>query len=152
MAEITATHEFKTVRGSSCGRSFFAMKYRFKKHYTRDEAQALVPELRRWLGRLNQLREDTERFEKRLSGLTADGQDTGGDTVNNWIRALAEMQEILAEFQCREIFIKDLSRGLLDFPALIGGREVFLCWEADEDAVEFWHDLDGGYGGREKLV
>ena len=127
------------------------MKYRFVKHYTREEAQALVPQLRAWLAHLKQLREDTERLEKRLNGLSADGQDTGGATVNNWIRSLAGMQEVLQEFQRREIFIKDLSRGLLDFPTIIGGREVFLCWEADEDTVEFWHDLESGYGGREKL-
>jgi len=61
------------------------------------------------------------------------------------------MQQILTEFQRREIFIKDLSRGLVDFPAMIGGEEVFLCWESDEDDIEFWHDLESGYGGREKL-
>jgi hypothetical protein len=127
------------------------MPYRFEKHYSRDEAQALVPQLRVWLAELHRLREETERFEKRLNGLNPDGQDTGGDTVNRWIRALAGMQSVLGEFQRREIFIKDLSRGLVDFPALIGGREVFLCWEADEDTVEFWHDLETGYGGREKL-
>ena len=124
---------------------------KFKQHYTRDEAQALLPQLRLWLAELKRLREDTERFEKRLSGLNTEGQDTGGDTVNSWIRALAGMQSVLMEFQRREIFIKDLSRGLVDFPALIGGREVFLCWEADEDTVEFWHDLESGYGGRERL-
>ena len=127
------------------------MKYRFQKHYTREEAQALVPQLRQWLAELNRLREEAERYDQRLGGLNTEGQDTGGETVNNWIRSLAAMQSLLAEFQNREIFIKDLSRGLVDFPALIGGREVFLCWEADEDTVEFWHDLDTGYGGREKL-
>lgn len=127
------------------------MKYRFHKHYTREEAQALVPQLRAWLAELNRLREDVDRYDKRLSGLNSEGQDTGGETVNNWIRALAGMQEILAGFQHRQIFIKDLSRGLVDFPALIGGREVFLCWESDEDQIEFWHDLETGYGGREKL-
>ena len=127
------------------------MPYRFKKHYTRDEAQAILPQLREWLAELNRSRVEVERYDKRLSGLTADGQDTGGDTVNSWIRALAGMQNILAEFQRREIFIKDLSRGLVDIPALIGGKEVFLCWEADEDKIEFWHDLDTGYGGRERL-
>jgi hypothetical protein len=128
------------------------MKYQFEKHYTRDEAQALVPQLRQWLERLNRLREDLQRFEKRLGGMTDQGHDIGGETVNNWIRALADMQAILAEFQRREIFIKDLSRGLVDFPAIIGGREVFLCWEADEDTVEFWHDLETGFGGRERLI
>jgi hypothetical protein len=61
------------------------------------------------------------------------------------------MQAVLMEFQRREIFIKDPDRGLLDFPAVIGGKEVFLCWESDEDEVEFWHDLDSGYSCREKL-
>jgi hypothetical protein len=44
-----------------------------------------------------------------------------------------------------------LARGLVDFPALLGGKEVFLCWESDEDDIEFWHDLESGYGGRERL-
>jgi len=127
------------------------MKHRFQKHYTRDEAEALLPQLREWLAELNRLRVEVERYDKRLGGLNAEGQDTGGETVNLWIRALAAMQQILAEFQRREIIIKDLSRGLVDFPALIGGKEVFLCWESDEDKVEFWHDLDTGYGGRERL-
>ena len=111
----------------------------------------MLPQLRDWLAELNRLRVEVERYDKRLGGLNTEGQDTGGETVNSWIRALAGMQRILAEFQRREIFIKDLSRGLVDFPALIGAKEVFLCWEADEDKVEFWHDLETGYGGREKL-
>ena len=127
------------------------MKHRFSKHYTRDEAEALLPQLRAWLAELNRLREEEQRYEKRLGGLNVEGQDTGGETVNHWIRALAGMQQILSEFQRREIFIKDLSRGLVDFPALIGGKEVLLCWESDEDKVEFWHDLETGYGGRERL-
>lgn len=127
------------------------MAHRFQKHYTRDEARALLPQLREWLAELNRLREDSERLERRLGGLTTEGQDTGGETVNKWIRSLAGMQAVLQEFQRREIFIKDLSRGLVDFPALVGDKEVFLCWEADEDDIEFWHDLDTGFSGREKL-
>jgi hypothetical protein len=127
------------------------MENRFNKHYTREEARALLPQIRKWLEQLNRLRLDLERFDKRLSGLTEQGNDVGGETVNNWIRALADMQEILAEFQRRGIFIKDLSRGLVDFPAIIGGKEVFLCWEQDEDDIEFWHDLETGFGGRERL-
>ena len=107
--------------------------------------------MRQWLAELNRLRTDLERIEKRLGGLAGQGHDTGGETVNNWIRALAGMQAVLAEFQHRQIILKDPDRGLLDFPAIIGGKEVFLCWESDEDDIEFWHDLDTGYGGREKL-
>ena len=123
----------------------------FEKHYTREEAQALLPQIRRWLEKLGRLRTELERYDKRLSGLAEQGHDAGGETVNNWIRTLADMQEILAEFQRREIFIKDLARGLVDFPSIIGGREVFLCWEQDEGQIEFWHDLESGFGGRERL-
>lgn len=127
------------------------MEYRFEKHYTREEAQALLPQVREWLQRLAQLRDERERLETRLASLMNPGQDRGGDLVNTSIRTLAEMQEILAEFERREIFIKELDRGLVDFPAIIGGREVFLCWEQDEEDIEHWHDLDSGFAGREPL-
>jgi hypothetical protein len=127
------------------------MKHRFTKHYTRDEARALLPQIRRWLERLAQLRQVLERLEKRLETLMKQGRDTGGQTVNEQVRTLADVQEILGEFQRRQIIIKDLDRGLVDFPAIIGGKEIFLCWEQDEEDVEFWHDLESGYGGRERL-
>jgi hypothetical protein len=127
------------------------MNHRFENHYTLEEARALLPQVRAWLKRLNEFRQELERYDKRLSSLMNPGHDVGGDLVNTWIRTLAGMQEVLAEFQRREIQIKDLERGLVDFPAIIGGREVFLCWELDEEDIEFWHDLDGGYAGRERL-
>lgn len=127
------------------------MEFRYEKHYTREEARALLPEIRRWLERLNRLRKDVEKLEKRLSQLAAQTSDIGGESVNAWIRALADMQELLVEFQRRQIFIKDLERGLIDFPAIIGGREVFLCWESDEDDIEYWHELESGFAGRERL-
>jgi hypothetical protein len=131
--------------------SIIEMELRFEKHYTREEARALLPEIRRWLERLHRLRKDVEKFERRLSQMAEQATDIGGETVNGWIRALADTQEVLVEFQRREIFIKDLDRGLIDFPAIIGGREVFLCWESDEDDIEFWHDLESGFAGRERL-
>ena len=47
--------------------------------------------------------------------------------------------------------IKDFERGLVDFPHIRDGREVFLCWELSEDDIEFWHDIDAGYARRERL-
>lgn len=127
------------------------MENRYTKHYTREEARELLPQVREWLSSLSEFRRSLERYDKRLGGLMNPGHDVGGDLVNNWIRTLASMQQVLVEFQRREIMIKDVERGLVDFPAIIGGREVFLCWEQGEEDVEFWHDLDAGYGGREHL-
>ena len=127
------------------------MPHQFQKHYTREEARALLPQIRQWLHELARLRLDVETNDRRLEGLLASGQDLGGDMVNKSVQLRAEIKTLIHEFQCREIFIKDMEHGLIDFPALIGGREVFLCWEKDDEDIEFWHDIDSGYAGREPL-
>jgi hypothetical protein len=125
---------------------------RFRRHYTREEANALLPEVKRWLNRALLLRQQMARDEKNVQSLLSTGEDIGGPTVNTWMRLQAELQEVLAEFSAREIQIQDLERGLVDFPALMGGREVFLCWENGEGPVEYWRELDGAYAVRERLL
>jgi hypothetical protein len=127
------------------------MAFQFRKHYNRDEARALLPEIRDWLKRLGRLRESLSQQDQRLARLLAAGNDAGGELVNQWVKTVAATKSVLQQFGQREIQVKDLDRGLIDFPAIIGGREVFLCWEQDEDDVEFWHDLNSGYAGRERL-
>ena len=124
---------------------------RYGTHYTRQEARALLPKLRKWLKKLVELRDHLQKYDKRLAAMTAPGRDVGGELVNTWIKALADLKCVLMEFHRREIQIKDLDRGLIDFPAMLGDKEVFLCWEKAEDDIEFWHELDTGYAGREKL-
>ena len=123
----------------------------FRRHYTRDEARALLPQIRGWLQELTGLRDRLQTEAQRVSPLLAQGQDLGGPDVNRGMRCLAEIQSLLKQFQSREIQIKDLDRGLIDFPALRDDKEVFLCWKLDEEDIDFWHDLTSGYAGREKL-
>lgn len=127
------------------------MGFQFRKHYTLEQARALLPEVRQWLSQLAQLRQRLAQYDERLAEILTAGNDAGGDLVNHWVRTLSEVKSLLANFQKREIQVKDLDRGLIDFPALVGGKEVFLCWEQDEEDIEFWHDLDTGYAGRERL-
>jgi hypothetical protein len=127
------------------------MPHRFNKHFTREEARALLPQVRVWLKRLIQSRNQLQKQEKRLGELMVTGCDLGGESVNRWVRTLATIRESLFEFYQREIQIKDLDRGLVDFPAILDGKEVFLCWEQAEDDIGFWHSLDSGYSGRERI-
>ncbi len=127
------------------------MEQHFTKHYTIDEARALLPQIRRWLQQLDELRGQLQKAEPRVQGLMERVDDAGGDLINRWVRAMAAFRTVMAEFESREIQLKDIELSLLDFPAIIGGREVFLCWEKDEEDIEHWHDLDAGYAGREKL-
>jgi len=124
---------------------------RFSIHYTLEQARALLPSVRLWLSDLESSQKLLYSLDQRVAALLARGDDAGGDPVNKLIKTLAHCQQILREFRRRQIQVKDLRRGLLDFPSLREGREVFLCWEKDEEDIEFWHDLETGYGGRERL-
>lgn len=127
------------------------MDFHFKKHYTVDEAREMIPQLRLWLTELRQHQEKLQTLDDRVGQLLATGADLGGALVNDSVRQMAGVQKNLAYFRELEIQIKDIDRGLVDFPAVVAGREVFLCWEEDEDNIEFWHDLDTGYAGRVRL-
>jgi hypothetical protein len=127
------------------------MSHQFKKHYTRAEAKALLPLVRLWLKRIVQLCNELQKVETRVTKLMGPGLDIGGPAVNSWLRTQADLKQVMFEFQRREIQIKDLERGLLDFPAIVDGQEVFLCWEEGEEDIEFWHELDTGYAGRKPL-
>jgi len=127
------------------------MAHQFSKHYTLQEARALLPRVRLWLEELGRLQDRLRALDKRVGQLVAEGDDAGGASVNQLVRTLGDCKTVLERFRSREIQVKDINRGLVDFPALRAGREVFLCWEKDEDDIEFWHDLESGYAGRERL-
>ena len=127
------------------------MGFQFQRHYTVDEAQEMIPQLRLWLAELRQHQEKLQTIDDRLGQMLAAGADSGGALVNDSVKHLAGVQKHLAYFRELESQIKDVDRGLVDFPAIVAGREVFLCWEQDEDGIEFWHDIDSGYAGRARL-
>ncbi len=60
------------------------------------------------------------------------------------------MQRI-AEIDELGITVKDLDMGLIDFPCLRDGREVYLCWKLGEPGIDWWHEIDAGYAGRQPL-
>ena len=127
------------------------MIWQYRKHYTREEARALLPQIRQWLAALAEKRQIVNASEHKMLERLSKGYDLGGQVVNDWVRTLAELKTLIDEFQQREIQIKDLERGLIDFPAFIDGEEVFLCWKKDEDDISYWHELHSGYAGRKPI-
>ena len=128
-----------------------AEPFQFKKHYTLEEARQLLPQIRSALQKIRFLRERLATADQRMASLLKDGHELGGELVNQSLRHLAELRELLLGFHRQEIFLKDVDRGLVDFPSLRNGREIFLCWEEDDEDIEFWHDIEAGYAGRERL-
>jgi hypothetical protein len=123
----------------------------FQKHFTVEEARALLPGLRTMLRDAQRRRQLILRADEKLGKMQQSGGDLGGTLVSSLLMDLTQMNAQLRDIQKLGIQIKDFDRGLVDFPHMRDGREVFLCWELDEDDIEFWHDIDSGYAGRERL-
>jgi hypothetical protein len=125
----------------------------FEKHFTIAEARSLLPELRNKFERIHslyaELQELQDDYVKVQALIRANGhgpKDTGFES-----RAI-ELQTLVQEIIEQGIQIKDISRGLIDFPHLLeDGEEVFLCWELCDDGLNFWHRIEDGYAGREPL-
>jgi hypothetical protein len=64
---------------------------------------------------------------------------------------LVELSRAVGELEAVEIVLRDVDRGLIDFPALRDGEEVYLCWLVDEDEIGYWHEPGAGFAGRRPL-
>jgi hypothetical protein len=122
-----------------------------ERHYTLEQANAALP----WVTeRIERLREAqallTEKEARDALSEAAPGNGGGepGQVVSEGFLAL---RSGLAELEAMEIVLRDLDRGLVDFPALREEREVYLCWVEGEDEISFWHELEAGYAGRQPL-
>lgn len=63
-----------------------------------------------------------------------------------------QMSAAVAHIDTLGITLRDIERGLIDFPALASGRQIWLCWQLGDGAVTFWHDLETGFGSRRPLI
>jgi hypothetical protein len=69
------------------------------------------------------------------------------------IRVLVyRMERYVSQLVAWDITLRDIETGLVDFPALVNGRQVCLCWRLGEAKVGFWHELDAGFAGRRPLI
>jgi hypothetical protein len=124
---------------------------RHSRHYTLEEARAELPWLADHLGAMRAARDrlgDAEARGALANGSPGNGGGAPGKQVGE---AFVELQAAVAELEGREIVLRDLDRGLVDFPALRDGGEVYLCWVDAEPDISFWHELDAGYAGRQPL-
>ena len=124
---------------------------RHRRHYTLEEARALLPWVAEHLTALRDARDrlgDSDARQALANGSSGNGGGSPGKQVSE---AFLELRAGMAALNERDIVLRDLDRGLIDFPALRDGREVYLCWIDGEADIEFWHDLDAGYAGRQAL-
>lgn len=131
--------------------------------YDIDAANALVPELAGVAGRLRDHRAELialrdEAHARQAAGVpegrsTDTGQDLEIRRIDLRMRGIVDqMQAEVMWLVDRSIELRDIETGLLDLPALVAGRQVWLCWRLGEDEIGSWHELTTGFAGRRPLA
>jgi len=129
------------------------------RYFTLEEAQQIVGRLEEIFQAVAPLREKAEQLYDEIKDLQhrmrSNGGPKAGEDLASCHRDLKEASEqIEAEIQpllAQGVVIKDVERGLVDFPCIREGRAVFLCWLVGEPEIRFWHELVGGFAGRQPL-
>jgi hypothetical protein len=127
--------------------------------FTPEEANAALAEVRPLVERMVAAREALLDAQRRQAELVARVASNGGGLTPPDVSAVAaevqqattELVSVLEELESLGVQVKDLDRGLVDFPCLHRGAVVLLCWELGEDEVAFWHGADEGFAGRKPL-
>ena len=121
------------------------------RHYTVEEANGRLDQVGVIVGRIRDARAQLaeEGFDQQFSTLS---ELTGGAWPGpEHARAALEIALGFDRLEELDIVVRDLERGIIDFPSLLGGEEVYLCWVVGEVTVGHWHAVESGFGGRRPL-
>ena len=123
-----------------------------KRHFTVEEANTALDLIRPLVRQLLEIRQAILARQPEVWPALAKIAGNGGGKVpfeveQEFQRLDACMRQILAI----GVEVKDANVGLVDFPALREGREVYLCWQYGEEKVAYWHEIDGGFAGRQQI-
>ena len=124
-----------------------------ERHYTLEQATAA----RDWVAeRIAWIRDARARLvglgPRVADALRALDDQVGGAYPGREVAGpLVELSRAVGELDAVDIVLRDVDRGLIDFPTLRDGEEVYLCWLLDEDEIGFWHEPGAGFAGRRPL-
>jgi hypothetical protein len=130
------------------------------RRFTLAEAEAVLPEVERLIREAVARKADYQEAEEELQEFSRKIILSGGISVNRekvlGIRsrrdcAAAALKEAIESIQSAGCLVKDLDIGLVDFPTVFRGEEVYLCWRMGEPAITFWHGVDEGFQGRKNI-
>jgi hypothetical protein len=122
-----------------------------ERHYTLEEASELLPRVVELIGRMRTARDRLGDREAREALSEAGPTNGGGEPGRTVSEGFVQLRDAMAELSELEVVLRDLDRGLLDFPSLRDGREVYLCWQDGEHAIGYWHEPEAGFAGRRPL-
>jgi hypothetical protein len=124
------------------------------KLFTIEEANSLLPSVRTIVKSIQRSHRRVISFRTTAEHAAGGAESGGGGMVEGpkYARLLVDLSLGAGQLESLGVQLKDYSQGLIDFPSMRDGRVVLLCWKADEgDQLEWWHDMEAGFGGRQPL-
>ena len=122
------------------------------KLFTVEEANDLLPALKELLKKSDRARAALTTLAPHAREAAAHATEGGGTTAGGeYARYLVSFFEAVREINSHGIEVKDFERWLCDFPHMREGRVVLLCWQRGEDSIQWWHDIEAGFAGRQPL-
>ncbi|TLY30189.1 MAG: DUF2203 family protein [Nitrospirae bacterium] len=123
-----------------------------EKVFTLSEANRLIPQLEEHLNAVKLGKAVLIRTKNEVKKASAKAQFGGGSFAGPpYITALEQISENLQVVQEMGVLVKDVDLGLCDFPYLLDGRIVYLCWKLGESEIRWWHEVSSGYRDRQPL-
>ena len=123
-----------------------------KKLFTLDEANAFVPQLLDLVPRIQKLSISLNKDFPDIKNAREKAKWNGGsDQGVDYLNAVLKYNDLMHRIEGMGCEVKGIREGLVDFPSLREGREVYLCWRMPEKEILFWHDLNTGFSGRKPI-
>lgn len=128
-------------------------------HFTREEAEALLPRVEPLLRELRTLASSLTDALEEYTALQEKMRGNGHSHIQQYQALRERIAEMRGDIEARlqaitelGVLVKDIESGLIDFPCLRGDREVYLCWRLGEgERISWWHDVEAGFAGRQPL-
>ena len=122
-----------------------------KKYFTLEEANSHVPQLLRDIPLIQELAQGLTKFPDVKKAWEKAKFNGGSNQGTAYLSVALKINNLVEEIESKGIILKGLMEGLVDFPAIREGREVYLCWKIPEQKIEYWHDVNAGFTGRKPI-
>jgi hypothetical protein len=121
------------------------------RHYTVEQANAALPWVSERLVRIRDALGELLSPESTQALELVDTNNGGGYPGRVVAGATLALLSAASELQAVDVVLRDPQSGLIDFPSIRDGEEIYLCWRPGEDRVAWWHDPEAGFAGRRPL-
>jgi len=122
------------------------------RYFTLEEANSALETIRPMMEEIQKIRQTILATQPETwSAIERSAGNGGNPAMSKLVKSFDRLDDLLHHIQRTGVQVKDINTGLLDFPALHDGHEVYLCWQIGERRIGYWHEIDAGFAGRQPI-